>query len=158
MRLLLGLFVAAGLSLLVGLAASHMAASMPCQGEGLACNLNEAIGGYAVLIWSCLGPLVFGVILLVARNRTALVGGMVLLFAPLVLFMVGNFIEAWTTIGFEPYRNSRTFLTMFVPPQLVVLTQWKLLSALIVRKEEQIAGVGMRTGSETSERPPLLTE
>ena len=52
---------------------------MPCQGEGLACNLNEAIGGYAVLIWSCLGPLIFGVILFVANNRAALIGGMVLL-------------------------------------------------------------------------------
>ena len=58
-------FVAAGLSLLIGLTASHFASLIPCHGEGLACNLNEAIGGYAVLIWTCLGPLIFGVILLV---------------------------------------------------------------------------------------------
>lgn len=69
MRLLLGLFVAAGLSLLIGLAASHIAALMPCRGERLACNLNEAIGGYAVFIWTCVGLLIFGVILLVANNR-----------------------------------------------------------------------------------------
>jgi hypothetical protein len=129
MRLLLGLFVAAGLSLLIGLAASHIASLMPCQGEGLACNLNEAIGGYAVLIWSCLGPLIFGVILLVANNRAALIGGMVLLLAPLLLFMFGSFIEVWTTIGFEPYRNLRTALTMFVPPLLVVIAQWRILNA-----------------------------
>lgn len=94
MRLLLGLFVAAALSLLIGLAASHIASLMPCQGEGLACNLNKAIGGYTVLIWSCLGPLIFGVILLVANNRVTLIGGMVLLIVPLLLFMVGSFVEA----------------------------------------------------------------
>ena len=129
MRLLLGLFVAAGLSFVIGLAASHIAALMPCQGEGLACNLNEAIGGYAVLIWSCLGPLIFGVILFVANNRAALIGGMVLLLAPLLVFMVGNFFEVWSTIGVVPYRNLRTALTMFVPPLLVVVTQWRILSA-----------------------------
>lgn len=102
---------------------------MPCQGEGLACNLNKAIGGYTVLIWSCLGPLIFGVILLVANNRVTLIGGMVLLIVPLLLFMVGSFVEAWTTIGFEPYRNLRTALTMFVPPLLVVIAQWRILSA-----------------------------
>ena len=129
MRLLPWLFVAAGLSLLIGLTASHMASLMPCHGEGLACNLNEAIGGYAVFIWTCLGPLIFGVILLVANNRAALLGGMVLLLAPLLLFMVGNFFEVWSTIGFEPYRNLRTALTMFVPPLLVVVTQWRVLRA-----------------------------
>jgi hypothetical protein len=129
MRLLLGLLVAAGLSLLIGLAASHIASLMPCQGEGLACNLNEAIGGYAVLIWSCLGPLIFGVILLVANNRVTLFGGMVILLAPLLLFMFGNFIEVWSTIGFEPYRNLRTVLTIFVPPLLTVVAQWRILNA-----------------------------
>ena len=129
MRLLLGLFVAAGLSFLIGLAASHIASLMPCQGEGLACNLNEAIGGYAVFIWTCLGPLIFGVILLVANNRAALLGGMVLLLAPLLLFMVGNFFEVWSTIGVEPYRNLRTALTIFLPPLLVVVTQWRVLRA-----------------------------
>jgi len=129
MRLLLGLFVAAGLSFLIGLAASHIASLMPCQGEGLACNLNEAIGGYAVLIWSGLGPLIFGVILAVANNRVTLFGGMAMLLAPLLLFMVGSFIEVWSTIGFEPYRNLRTALTMFVPPLLVVVAQWRILNA-----------------------------
>jgi hypothetical protein len=129
MRILLGLFVAAGLSLLIGLTASHIASLMPCQGEGLACNLNEAIGGYAVFIWTCLGPLIFGVILLVANNRVALFGGMALLLAPLLLFMFGSFLEVWTTIGFEPYRNLRTALTMFAPPLLVVVTQWRILNA-----------------------------
>ena len=101
---------------------------MPCQGEGLACNLNEAIGGYAVLIWSGLGPLIFGVILAVANNRVTLFGGMAMLLAPLLLFMVGSFIEG-STIGFEPYRNLRTALTMFVPPLLVVVAQWRILNA-----------------------------
>lgn len=114
---------------LLGLAASHIASLMPCQGEGLACNLNEAIGAYAVLIWTCLGPLIFGVILAVANNRAALLGGMAMLVAPLLLFMLGNFIEVWSTIGFEPYRNLRTALTIFVPPLLVVVAQWQILKA-----------------------------
>lgn len=102
---------------------------MPCQGEGLACKLNEAIGAYAVLIWTCLGPLIFGVILLVADNRKALIGGMVLLLAPLLFFMVASFFEVWSTIGVEPYRNLRTALTTFAPPLLVVVAQWRILNA-----------------------------
>jgi hypothetical protein len=54
---------------------------------------------------------------------------MALLLAPLLLFMFGSFIEVWTTIGFEPYRNLRTALTMFAPPLLVVVTQWRILNA-----------------------------
>ena len=127
MRLLPWLFVAAGLSLLIGLTASHMASLMPCHGEGLACNLNEAIGAYAVLIWTCLGSLIFGVILLVANNRAVLFGGIMLLIAPLLLFMLGSFLEVWSTIGFEPYRNLRMALTMFGPPLLVVVAQWRIL-------------------------------
>jgi hypothetical protein len=131
MRLLLALIVAAGLSLLIGAAASQIASLIPCQGEGLVCNLDVAIGAYAVLIWSCLGPLVFGVILLVASNRVTLTGGAVLLLAPLLLFMFGSFIETWTTIGFEPYRNLRAALTMLLPPLLVVIAQWRILSTLL---------------------------
>src|SRR5262245_13232996 len=78
MRLFFSLIVAAALSLLIGLTASQIAPLMPCQGVGLVCNLNEA---YGVLIWSCLGPLIFGVILLVASNRVTLLGGMMILLA-----------------------------------------------------------------------------
>ena len=74
MRRLLALLVAAGLSLLIGLAASEIASLVPCRGEGLVCNLDQAIGAYAVIIWSLLGPLVFGVILLVTGNRVTLGG------------------------------------------------------------------------------------
>ena len=84
MRLILGLLLAAALSLPIGLGASEIASLLPCRGEGLACNLDQAIGGYAVIIWSLLGPVIFGVILLVASNRIALRAGMLLLLAPLV--------------------------------------------------------------------------
>jgi hypothetical protein len=87
MRCLLRLFVAAGLSLLIGLAVSEVASFMPCRGEGLVCNLDQAIGAYAVIIWSLLCPLIFGVIMLVASNRITLGAGTVLLLAPLVLFV-----------------------------------------------------------------------
>jgi hypothetical protein len=165
MRLLLGLIAAAGLSLLIGLAASHIASLMPCQGEGLGCNLDEAIGAYAVLIWSCLGPLIFGVILAVASNRVTCAGGMVIVLAPLLLFMFGSFVETWTTIGFEPYRNLRTALTLFLPPLLVVVAQWRVLGALLGgtkprprRKEMSTAPTKPEPMREDGRLTPFLTE
>jgi hypothetical protein len=56
MHLVLTLLVAGALSLLAGLAVSEILALMPCQGEGLACRIDDAIGAYAVLIWATLGP------------------------------------------------------------------------------------------------------
>ncbi|HSB58311.1 MAG TPA: hypothetical protein VLD66_01790 [Methyloceanibacter sp.] len=165
MRLLLNLVVAAGLSLLIGLAASQIASLMPCRGEGLVCNLDEAIGAYAVLIWSCLGPLIFGVVLAVASNRVTLAGGTVILLAPLLVFMFGSFIESWTTIGFEPYRNLRAALTMFLPPVLVVVAQWLILGALLGQTKRRPAGKETKAQTAQPEPPhedggftPFLTE
>jgi hypothetical protein len=127
MRLVLTLLVAGALSLLAGLVASEIAALMPCQSEGLACNLDDAIGAYAVLIWAALGPLIFGVILFVARNRVTLAGGMILLLAPLVAFILGGLIESWRTVGIEPYKDLRQVLVMLVPAALTVIAQWLVL-------------------------------
>jgi hypothetical protein len=133
MRLLFGLLIAAGLSFLIGLGAREIASLVPCRGEGLVCNLDQAIGAYAVIILSLLGPVVFGVILFVAANRVTLRGGMVLLLLPLVLFLLIALIESWSALGFEPYRNLRRVLTMFLPPALTVITQWKILGVTIGR-------------------------
>ena len=46
-----------------------------------------------MIILSLLGPVVFGVILLVAANRVTLRGGMALLLLPLVLFLLITLIE-----------------------------------------------------------------
>jgi hypothetical protein len=165
MRLLLALLIAGGLSLLIGLAASHIASLMLCQGEGLVCNLNDAIGAYAVMIWSCLGPLIFGVILLVANNRVTRIGGMVLLLVPLAIFALGVLLESWTTIGVEPYRNLRAVLTMFVPPLLAVVAQWRILTALVGRTEPRSSGGTAPADAAKPEPPqpdggftPFLTE
>lgn len=131
MRLLLALLVAGALSFLTGLAASAIAGLMPCQGEGLGCALNEAIGAYGVLIWTVLGPAIFGVILLVARNRLALAGGMILLLAPLMAFLLGGQIESWQTVGIEPYKNLREVLVMILPPGLAVIMQWLVLRSAL---------------------------
>jgi hypothetical protein len=56
------LLVAGALSLLAGLAVSEILALMPCQGEDLACRIDDAIGAYAVLISATLGPLIFAVL------------------------------------------------------------------------------------------------
>ena len=127
MRLLVSLLVAAALSLAAGLAVSHMVTLIPCQGEGLACNINDAVGAYAVLIWTAIGTLVLGAVLLLARGRVSLAGGAVLLAAPLVLFVLSILVEAWQTIGFEPYRNLREAIVILLPPVATILTQWLVL-------------------------------
>jgi hypothetical protein len=140
MRLLIALLVAGALSLLTGLAASATAGVIPCQGEGLACALNEAIGGYAVLIWTVLGPVIFGVVLLVARNRVALAGATILLLAPLVAFLIVTQIEAWQTIGVEPYKELREVLVMIAPPALTVIMQWLVLKFALGLKRAAASG------------------
>jgi hypothetical protein len=133
MRLLFGLLIAAGLSFLIGFGASEIASLVPCRGEGLVCNLDQAIGAYAVIILSLLGPVIFGVILLVAANRVTLRGGMALLLLPLVVFLLIALIESWSAFGFEPSRNLRRVLTLFLPPALTVIAQWKILGVMIGR-------------------------
>lgn len=137
MRLLFGLLVAAGLSFLIGFGASEVASLLPCRGEGLVCNLEQAIGAYGVIIWSMLGPVIFGVILLVAANRVTLRGGMALLLLPLVLFLLITLIESWAAFGVEPYRNLRRVLTMFLPPALAVVAQWAMLGAVVARSRSR---------------------
>lgn len=133
MRLFLTLLVAGVISLLIGLVASAIAVLIPCQGEGLVCRLDEAIGAYAVLIWTVLGPLIFGVILIVARNRVTLASGMILLLAPPVVFLFVVMIESWQTIGMEPYKNMRMVMVMFVPVALTVVAQWLILTSAFGR-------------------------
>jgi hypothetical protein len=101
------------------------------EGECLACALNEATGAYAVLISAVLGPLIFGVILLIAPNSTALAGGALLLLAPSAAFLLLTQIEAWQTIGVEPYKNLREVLVMIVPPALTLIAQWRVLGAAL---------------------------
>ena len=49
--------IAGALSCLAGLLFRQIIARVPCQGEGLACNIDEAVGAYAVLIYAVLGPI-----------------------------------------------------------------------------------------------------
>jgi hypothetical protein len=83
----LALFAAGALSLLAGYAFTELIALIPCHGESLSCNIDQAIGGYAVVIWAILGPLIFGLVLAIARNRIALLGGLALLLVPPVAFL-----------------------------------------------------------------------
>ncbi len=71
-KFVLALFAAGALSFLAGYAFTELIALIPCRGENLACNVDQAIGGYAVVIWAILGPLIFGLVLAIARNRAAL--------------------------------------------------------------------------------------
>jgi len=151
MRLLFGLLVAAGLSFLIGLGASEIASLLPCRGEGLVCNLDQAIGAYAVIIWSLLGPAIFGVILMVATNRITLRGGLILLLVPLVLALLLAMMESWSAFGIEPYRNLRRVLTMFLPPALAVVAQWSILSAVVGRSQS-------RSSDEAAAAEPLKRE
>ena len=70
-KFVLALFAAGALSFLAGFAFTQLIALIPCRGEGLACNIDQA-----VVIWAILGPLIFALVLAIARNRTALLGAL----------------------------------------------------------------------------------
>ena len=98
-------------------------AGVPCWGEGLACNIDQAVGAYAVLIYAVLGPIIFAVTLGIAQNRRALAGATIVLLAPLVVFFFISSIKSWRYVGFDGYSEWRKFLVTFMPPILTVLVQ-----------------------------------
>jgi hypothetical protein len=126
-RLILTLVIAGALSCLAGLLFRQIIARVPCQGEGLACNIDEAVGAYAVLIYAVLGPIIFAVTLGIARNRRALAGATNVLLAPLLVFFGVASIETWRYVGFDAYSEWRKFLVTFMPPILAVLVQSLIL-------------------------------
>ncbi len=126
-RLVLALLAAGALSFLAGLVFTETVGAIPCQGEGLACNIDAAVGGYGVIIFAVLGPIIYGVTLLVARNRTALGGASVVLLVPIVGFYLLAMSDGWRYIGFDAYKSLRTFLVMAAPPALTVIVQWLIL-------------------------------
>ena len=130
-RFVLTLFAAGALSFLAGFAFTQMIERVPCRGESLACNIDQAIGGYTVVIWAILGPLIFGLTLAIARNRTALAGALVVLLVPPVAFLLITQIEHTLYVGFEPQRQFRTFLVTFTPPALTVLVQYLILRLVV---------------------------
>jgi hypothetical protein len=132
-RLALALLAAGALSFLVGSAFAWLVGFVPCQGEGLACNIDVAIGGYGVVIWSILGPLIFGLVLFISRSRIALAGAAVVLLAPPVAFFFISQIEHALYVGFEPGRQLRTFLVTFVPTALTVLVQYLIWRRVVSR-------------------------
>src|SRR4026208_2310376 len=122
-RLLVTLVVAGALWCLAGLLSAQIIAGVPCWGEGLACNIDQAVGAYAVLIYAVLGPIIFAVTLGIAQNRRALAGATIVLLAPLVVFFFISSIESWRYVGFDGYGEWRKFLVTFMPPILAVLIQ-----------------------------------
>lgn len=127
LRLLLLLLAGGVVSLALGLGATWLADRLPCSGETLSCNIQEAVGAYAVLIWAALGPTVFGVTIAVARNRMALMGAMLVLLAPLAAFYVLATHERVMSEQAQFGVEFRTFLVMTAPPILAVMAQWLIL-------------------------------
>ena len=148
--LLLAILVAALLALAIGLAANWLGALMPCQGEQLACNIDEAIGGYATMIWAGLGPLIFAVTLLIAQNRTALAGATLVLLSPLIVAYGLAMFESWRYVGFYPHKDLRTFLVALAPPVITVLVQFLILGFLMrpgrLSAPKKAAATGAGTG------------
>ncbi len=130
-RLVVTLVVAGALSCLAGLLFTQIVERVPCRGEGLACNIDQAIGAYAVLIYAVLGPVIFAVTLFIAKNRTALVGAAIVLLSPLVVFFLIASLETWRYIGFDAYGDWRKFLVTFAPPTLAVLVQSLVLRVVV---------------------------
>jgi len=135
-KLVLALFAAGALSFLAGLAFVELIGRVPCRGETLVCRINEAIGAYAVVIWAILGPLIFGLVLAIARNRAALLGAAIVLLVPPIAFFLLTQIEYTLRIGLEPERQLRTFLVTFMPPALTVLVQYLILCRVVKRAPE----------------------
>ena len=135
-RVVLALFAAGALSFLAGYAFTELIALIPCRGENLACNIDQAIGGYAVVIWAILGPLIFGLVLAIARNRAALLGAAIVLLIPPIAFLLLTQIEHATYVALEPQRQLRTFLVSFAPPALTVLVQYLILRLVVPCKQE----------------------
>jgi len=136
-RFVLALLAAGALSFLAGFAFTQAIERIPCRGETLVCNINEAIGAYGVVIWAILGPLIFGLTLSIARNRVALAGAMAVLLAPPIVFFLISQIEHTLYLGFEPQRQFRTFLVTFTPPALTVLVQYLILRLVVPHTPER---------------------
>ena len=68
LRLVCVLLLAVLASAPVGLALNALASELHCEGERLACNIDVAIGAYATIMVAVLGPLIYGVTLVVATN------------------------------------------------------------------------------------------
>jgi nitrate/nitrite transporter NarK len=127
LRLILALLAALIASFAVGVVLVKLGDFLPCEGEGLACNIDEAVGAYAVLVVAALGPLIYAITLFVATNRTALLGATLVLLTPLVAGYLLAESESWRYVGFYPYSALRTFLVFFLPPCLTLLVQWFVL-------------------------------
>ena len=126
-RLVLALLAAGVLSFLAGVVFMETVGAIPCEGEGLACNIDAAVGGYGVVIFAVLGPIIYGVTLLVANNRAAVIGALGVLLVPILGFYLLAMSDGWRYIGFDAYKSLRTFLVTAAPPALTVIVQWLIL-------------------------------
>jgi hypothetical protein len=131
--LVLALILAAAVALCAGLGVFWLLSQMHCEGEQLGCNIDDAVGGYAAMIWASLGLVVFGISLLFTHKRKSLTVAALLLIAPLVVFVIGDLLQGWRYVGSYPYADFRSFITKFAPPASVVLVQYLILRIAVGR-------------------------
>jgi hypothetical protein len=131
MRLVAGLLLAGIAALLAGMVAAQIVSAMPCHGEGLACNIDTAIGAYAVPILTAAGTVLFPAIVLLAGKRVSLGSGLLLLLVPLGVFTAIGLIEVWTVFGLQPYPDLRQMLSIFAPAAIAAVTQWLVLRTVL---------------------------
>jgi len=131
LRLVLMLLLAGAISLGAGLAIFWLISQMHCAGEQLACNIDDAVGGYATMVWSGLGLIAFGSALLFSAKRMALAIAAIVLLAPLVLSVGGDLLEGWRYVGFYPYADFRSFISKLAPPAFAVLVQYLILRVAV---------------------------
>jgi hypothetical protein len=98
----------------------------------LVCNIDDAIGAYGVSIWSPLSALIFRVILIVGRNRVALMGGTILLLAPAVVVF---------SLGTVRRRALRKLLVRVVPTCVTRLAQALVLRSQLLDNDQLAAAV-----------------
>jgi len=131
--LVLALFATGALSFLAGFAFTKLIAIIPCQGDGFACNIDQARGAHGIVIWAIPGPLIFGLPLFIDRNRVTLSGAFAVLLTPPVAFFILSQIDPALYVGFEPEHQLRTFLVTFAPVVLTVLVQYLILRLVVPR-------------------------
>ena len=108
-----------------------------CQGEGLACTMDGIAGSIATLAFACLTMLVLGVVMLWWPRPMVLNIALLIVLIPLglLLAMTLHEIVVLRDGWYFYWREVQKLLQVVASPALVVLVQWVILRAAVVRAQ-----------------------
>jgi len=104
----------------------------PCVDSQSACRLGDLIGYGAVSIYGPLAALVLGLVAWRAGNERAISLAALALLAPIG----GVLLFGILTVGIptDPARDGPDMLRGFTAPTLIVIVQWAILRAYVMRR------------------------